>query len=734
MRSLLAPLVLSSALAVSRALARDTPSEAEKLKELSLEELLDVPIVSASNTSERVSEAPATVIVISRADIQQRGYSELSEVLDDLPGMEIVRPYGATYFKDYWRGYRNTIGDPFLLLVDGLVTNHLYFNTADVLVTLPLSNVERVEVVYGPASSVYGANAFMGVINVITLRDRPRSGTYAAGFLAGGSNGTRLADVNVFYKKDDFRLSLSARIDNGDVPDDKTELYEYTKRKYYADRRLWGGFVDNPNLAGDFLSHRRQRGVDLRAYLGTFELGVLYDRLSSGYGLEYAADESQNNAIWGRPDLSVFLRDRRSLGSNLTISTLVRYRGSDVSNDSTFMESFDVKGPDGRATRVARLSYWQALNTSWSVFSDLELKVNEALSLNGGLKYEQKDLQKAYDTHYGPALPVSVLDASTYPYPTPSFPTPVAQNRITTEDVGVYAQGRYRIGEHHLLNVGLRHDNNSKYGGATTVRGGYVGRFGAFGVKALYGDAFQEPNPRLLYGGWTGSGSDPNLLPEKSRTIEVSGSYQTKRWSALASLYDVRNDRTIVNTAAGASNLGERKVTGFDVHLQTVLDVPAVKQLRLWAYYSRYLRVREKRVDSTGGDLPDGRIGDLANDKVWAGFTALVGDHLTATLRARWVGQRPTVDTNPVGTVPAFTTMDVFVRGSDLLVKGLGLSVKFTNLANETYFEPGVRDASAGTTPGSFDAGGAWHGSGGFYNSLLPQPGRQITVSADFSF
>jgi outer membrane cobalamin receptor len=96
-----------------------------------------VTVVSASNTSEKLAEAPATVIVITRDDLAKRGYTELSQVLDDLPGMQVVRPYGATYLKNYWRGFRNTIGDPFLLLLDGVVLNHLYFNTADVLVTLP---------------------------------------------------------------------------------------------------------------------------------------------------------------------------------------------------------------------------------------------------------------------------------------------------------------------------------------------------------------------------------------------------------------------------------------------------------------------------------------------------------------------------------------------------------------------------------------------------------------------
>ena len=703
-----------------------------QLKELTLEELLDVSIVSASNTAEKLSDAPATVIVITKAEMLQRGYTDLSEILDDLPGMDMARPYGDTYLKNYWRGYRNTIGDPFLLMVDGIVLNHLYFATADVLVTIPLSNVERVEVVYGPASSVYGANAFMGVLNVITRRDLASSGSHVTAALSAGAYGTRIADANAFYKKDDLRISVTARLENGELDTSRTDAYEYTKAMYSADRRLWGGFVDNPNVGGDFVSHRRFRGLDARAFLSTFELGVRYYETSSGNGLAYAADRVQPNAVWSRPDFDAFLRDRRTVGA-LSFTTLVRYRTSDVGSGSNFVESL-TGTRNGQPVQLAQMSYWQALNSSWSVFEDVELRATSDLSFTAGLKYEQKDLQKAYDLDYGPSVPVDELDASTYPYPHPSFPAPVTQNRITTEDVGVYLQAKYRFDEHHQLNVGLRNDHNSVYGSAATIRAGYVGHFGPWSAKALYGEAFQEPNPRLLYGGWTGSGSDPRLLPEESRTIEVSGSYQTKRLSALLSFYDVRNDRTIINTASGAANLGERRVDGFDVHVQALLETPFLKQLRVWAYYSRLLSAREKRLDGQGAEIPSGRIPDLSNDKVYLGVTAVVNDHLSVTLRGRATGRRPTVETNPIREAPGAATFDVSAVGTDLFVKGLGITLKVTNLLDQGVFHPGVRDASAGDTPGAFDATGAWHGSGGYFNSLLPQPGRAALVSAQLSF
>ena len=69
------------------------------LFKMSLEELGNITIKSASNIEEKLSDAPATMIVITKDEIEQRGYTEASQIFDDLPGMDVVRAYGDSYFK-----------------------------------------------------------------------------------------------------------------------------------------------------------------------------------------------------------------------------------------------------------------------------------------------------------------------------------------------------------------------------------------------------------------------------------------------------------------------------------------------------------------------------------------------------------------------------------------------------------------------------------------------------------
>lgn len=692
--------------------AQGSDGDDRRLKDLL--ELMNTPVVSASRSPERLVDAPATVIVLTRADLEGRGYTELSQILDDLPGMEVVRSYGADYFKDYWRGYRNDVGDPFLVMVDGQAFNHLWFGTADTpLVSYPISAVERVEVVYGPASAVYGTNAFMGVINLITRRAPAADGFSLRGGLTGGSFGTRIADLQAGFRRGGLAVTLAARTDQGGMDEAAAERYEYTRTRYYADRRLWGSVVDDGGLAGRPASDHRHGALDLRVAWGSTEFAYQRMWTDSGYGTAYAADASQSLGRWIRPEQSFQLKQGLSFGERVSSTLLVRYRRSDVDRDSYDVESFVGYG-SGSSTV---LSHYEALNDSLALAEDFEVRASDRTQVNAGLRFEHKTLQKAYATATGGALPAGELGDA---------------NHFSVSDRGVYVQVRHALDASNRLFAGLRSDHNSIYGTANTVRGGYVGTFGSWGLKALFGQAYQEPNARLLYGATSGTGSNPGLRPERSNTLELSGSYTRPAFSATLSVYRVANDGRIQKLGGEVVNSGQQDVRGMDLGLQALLPAGWAAQWKVWAWYSRLFRA-EDLASYTGQEVAT-RSGDLADDKVWVGTTVTFNPRLTATLTGRIIGRRPTVLSNPIREVPGYATVDLAVSAKDVGWKGLGLSLRVANLADRAYNHPGLRDAGAGDRPGGFDAQGRWTGSGSYYNSLLPQPGRsiQLTVSAAF--
>jgi outer membrane cobalamin receptor len=299
---------------------------------------------------------------------------------------------------------------------------------------------------------------------------------------------------------------------------------------------------------------------------------------------------------------------------------------------------------------------------------------------------------------------------------------------------------RWLISDPHLFFLGVRRDQNSIYKAVTSMRVGYVGNLGDYTLKALAGQGFQEPVLRMLFGSWKGSGSNATLRPETSRTVELSGAYTSDEKSWNVSLWSVRNRDTVVAALPASMNLGERSLAGLDLQGELRFHADTLS-LRTWGFYSRILHYTgSNNPDATGaisqeGLSRDGHVGDLAVDQLGLGITAHAPGWGTATLLGRYVGPRDTVATNPLGRVSGFATLDLNVRATDLFsVKGLDFSLRVSNLLDRTYFHPGVSQADAGTTPGYFDASGTWHGSTGWYSSLLPQPGRTLTLAVRMAY
>jgi len=695
---------------------------------LSFEELLEQNISTASNFEEPLSEAPAVVLVFTNEEILNRGYNDLIELFDDLPGIDTAITYGDIYMRPYWRGFRKGASSNFLFMIDGMVMNHLWFNWTDIMLATPLSNIKQVEVMYGPASSVYGANAMMGVINVIT--QKPEGPSHFNLRLSSGSFDNRVVDLSYWFKAQDYSLRFTAQINQGDLDKDSLKNYTWTNTELLQDRRLWGGFLDNEGIAGQVTSPRKNRSLSLTGYFGDTEIGAQYFHIGDMYGTNYAFDRFQIQAKWVEEELNLYFKHQHSLGEQVVSNSLLRYRESNVPNNSNSVEGF----PDENGNRIIQFGYWQSLNSSWSIEQNFDIKFSENLSLKTGLKFEEKDLQKAYDLIYGPQLAPQDINSASYEYPQPPVATSINNNRALWRDEGFYLQAKYLLNqwleiEHdHFLNLGIRRDKNSFYGEHTTIRAGYVVHYGNFSTKLLYGEAIQEPTPRQLYGGWEGSGSSPDLTPELSKTLELYLGYTKGNYSLAINPYHNLIDDTIFNLTEGPINIGSRDIYGVDVHAQFVTEL-GDKKIKWWAFYS-YLDTSEEKFNQQGIIDGEGEIGDLSDHKFHFGLTTKVFDEqLTATLRGRYYSDRITIETNPVDKVDGYTTMDINFHYKDFLAKGLALSLRVNNLTDEQYFHPGIRDASSGNTPGYFDEDDIWQGSAGWSNSLLPQPGRSLLFS-----
>lgn len=138
--------------------------QVEDLSQLSLEDLLNVQITTASRTEENAEDVPASVVVIGRNDIEKYGYRTLSEVLQNIPGIYGIEHYYregvALGMRGFWSGITNK---HIMILVDGIPQRNDYMGTHALPdIAVPVEAIERIEVVRGAMSMMYGSGAFFG--------------------------------------------------------------------------------------------------------------------------------------------------------------------------------------------------------------------------------------------------------------------------------------------------------------------------------------------------------------------------------------------------------------------------------------------------------------------------------------------------------------------------------------------------------------------------------------------
>lgn len=185
-------IVLIGALATPAG-AAESPS-APALAEFSLEQLANLEITSVSRKHERLSDAPASVFVITGEDIRRAGATSLPEALRLAPNLQVAR-VDARQYAISARGFNSTTANKLLVLIDGRTVytplfSGVFWDVQDVL----LEDVERIEVISGPGATLWGTNAVAGVINVITRRARDTPG----GLVSLGS-GTREDGIGLRY-------------------------------------------------------------------------------------------------------------------------------------------------------------------------------------------------------------------------------------------------------------------------------------------------------------------------------------------------------------------------------------------------------------------------------------------------------------------------------------------------------------------------------------------------------
>jgi outer membrane receptor protein involved in Fe transport len=466
-----------SALAMPDELA---PPESD-LTALPLEQLMSLEVYSASKFLQRASEAPSSVTVISAGDIRAYGWRTLAEVLRSVRGLYVSydRNYSYLGARGFLRpGDYNT---RFLLQIDGVRINDGVYDQAPLGSEFPLDLelIDRIEYVPGPGSSIYGANAFFGVINVITRRPLDLEGS--SGVLEGGQAGARRGAATQAWRDGggtEWLLSASrARTGGRDLyyPEFTADGQDGIARglDYDSTRRLFAKVIQGPYTL-TVVHGERDKGVPTASFGQQFN-----DPRARTIDNHTSADLAWRAALAPQAELNARL-----------------YWG-----EYTFLGDYPVGGEAVTLNRDLVANRW------WG--GELRLLASTA----GGHKLlAGAELQDDYRQRQ---LNFDLEPAHSY-----------LEDNHKGKRYAFYLQDEVALTAGLLLNAGLRYDHHSTTGGVLNPRLALVRHWDAdTTLKAMYGSAYRAPNSYELYYAFPGTGgqaANPDLGRERIRSAELA--------------------------------------------------------------------------------------------------------------------------------------------------------------------------------------------------------------------
>jgi iron complex outermembrane receptor protein len=517
-------------------------AELRKLLEVDLETLMDTPIdvSTPTKTVQKSYEAPAIITTVTRDQIVVWGYRSVAELLSHVLGFFVVDDHISPNLA-----VRGSSGGLYSesSIVKVLIDGHsvAFSSTGGNALgpeLLPLSAVDRVEIIRGPASALYGADAFLGVINIKTRDGKSLKGGTA--WFSGGRVGKHLAsdvDVSVGASRGMVDALVAFRRNQQDLSGLELPASSPAPSipEYNRGVRTARGLDQQSTTALARLTLRPREGSALGAfaYLSTIERGAEFDALFQlANGLNDRSAFSENRVSRWQFRTGVLVDQR--LGSQVRLSLRGSYFQGGPRSDNRLevgSEFFYVQRRFGfRGTDVDGHVEWDPLPSLRLVAGSSLLVDQERLPSRLGIAK-----QRLQDVEAG-----GVIEAIS-----------IRQGRKTFVNGGAYLQGTWNAHETYLgLTGGIRYDRHNIYGGQLSRRVGVVSSPRSnLHLKLLHGSAFKAPSPLLLYAIPSTSGDvkgNPKLEPQYVNTFEFQVAYQPAAWLGLSSdvAYSILDDKT----------------------------------------------------------------------------------------------------------------------------------------------------------------------------------------------
>ena len=660
--------------------AQDEESGLEEMFAIFTEEEI---VVSALKKPRTVLKSPAIMSVITAKQIKQMGFRTLADVLDTVPGFHISMDETGER-EIAVRGILDNNSQKIRVLIDGHSVNDPWrggamWNFDDLVV----ENIKRIEVIRGPGSALYGRNAFLAVVNVITKDTEDIDGFQWT--VSGGSYDTQ--NYNMLFGKEYGDLEISGFFD-------------------YSDTEGFSEIIEQDIIFGDPASktpgrsHNSREKTDLNLkllYKNLYVKGKYMKKRRKDYiGV---GDALNDDSMLKDTYIYFELIYKLALGEKLEITPKVYY-------DQYNFDPLFERRPDGLVNALGTYpdgiqGQLQFKQRTIGFENQLNYKMFEGNELTFGFQYEwmhQGDIKSAEFT-FNP------ITNAPLPSPQDFSDTLPFTRRATRQIWALYLQDEWNITDDIDLTVGVRHDQFTRFGGTTNPRFGLIWRFIEDAhLKLLFATAFRAPNFQELF--LTNNAQregDPNLDPEKINTYEVGLGYNFTRHvrGNINYFFNRIRERLILDTALTPDkfkNKGGARILGVEAELKADFGSDN------YAYVNYTF---QKAADTDRNRLPDVPV-HKANLGVNVGFWKYANAHLNTVIS----GPRPREDGDTRADLPSYALVNLTVIGRNF-TNNLEIRSSIFNLFDKGYKDPAPKD----TVPTDY-----------------PQPERSFVVELRYQF
>lgn len=381
-------LVALPGIAITTAHAQQLELAASDFLRLSIDELSQIKISSVSKQEESLSDAPASIYVITRGDILSSGYATLPEVLRLAPNLNVARRTSTEYAISA-RGFNNAIGNKLLVLIDGrTVYTPLFSGVFWGQQDLMLEDIERIEVISGPGATLWGANAVNGVINIMTRSAQNTQGILATAYGGNFERGANVRYGGILGDKGHYRvyaktmeLDHTPRTDNLEVSD----AYDKAQAGFRID---WESGSDRLTFQGDVYDGRSlDRGTIVGLELGREEasganlLARWNRRYEDGSDLQvqtYWDHSKREDFFLYQPEVDLY---------DIEVQYGMPFDSHRLLVGGGYRHAEDTVGPGFPTVFIP-----ESRSLDWSnVFIQDEIRLTENLEATLGIKFESND-------------------------------------------------------------------------------------------------------------------------------------------------------------------------------------------------------------------------------------------------------------------------------------------------------------------------------------------------------